>query len=731
MYVPGGRGRGRGSRGGGGGGRGRGDDWDSRDSWDRGERADRFAPQQHKQSDHAAGWGTESYEAPRWENSSAPARDAHQAETSAAGGKLVWGPPPPSASTTAKVPDRGAPPASAWGEPTADWDAPMAPTPAGIRVPPTAGSWGGSTAEQKSPDQEKKTAEETIWPSSSKAKNVEATPTPQWAIGTPRTPHSPNQSPAQRMQTADPRRRPQVSTTASKAAGSAMSPPGEVTPSATSREMRKPEIRLLSNGVPAFVSTAGPSGSSSSKSNPFSFPTYTPAEKMEIVQEPAAHDVGREVDMTETLDTPVSPTVSNLPTTALEQWKSYTRILTKAVALSLDLAALRELSERQRALQHSAQFKEGSARSMAAANARLTRVRADTDAKLGRTKRRFDACINNLMCLPVTGPPAVGDPPRSQEIAEVDEWAGGLRAWMGGVSPVVQQHLETERARARAREEAETAARAKAVAEAARREEARERVAAVTSRTGRLEEGLTDLELQMEELQIAHINTEEIVVRVLEDRLGVSLAAPELSQRSIEEGEVPPPPPMTRAELAERCTDLDRQLKECVQRIAETQRHIEEEISKNTAKKIAYHELASEQARMELRLRDLLDKKEASSPSVQAIYEEIQALRAELEAYKEREPPPPPPVITFDQVAAHIVPILRPELYGALEDAVGAVRRGVDEALTKQQEDICLQVWQAFQPVLRLIRKVSQIQDRDPGLFMPPPPPPVQFLQPS
>lgn len=116
---------------------------------------------------------------------------------------------------------------------------------------------------------------------------------------------------------------------------------------------------------------------------------------------------------------------------------------------------------------------------------------------------------------------------------------------------------------------------------------------------------------------------------------------------------------------------------------------------------------------------------QATSTSVQDLSKdkEIHDLRAELQAYRDREPPPPPPVITFEQVAGHMLPILRPELQSALEEAVGVMVRGVDSALNKQQEDICLQVWQAFQPVMRLIQRVSQMSSRQPELFMPPPPP--------
>lgn len=72
------------------------------------------------------------------------------------------------------------------------------------------------------------------------------------------------------------------------------------------------------------------------------------------------------------------------------------------------------------------------------------------------------ACLDSLARFPVTGPPsiadpqtrrpaALADPPRSQEVADVDAWAGGLRGWMDTVRPAVQEHQEKERARIRAR----------------------------------------------------------------------------------------------------------------------------------------------------------------------------------------------------------------------------------------------------------------------------------------
>ncbi|KAH9857094.1 hypothetical protein C2E23DRAFT_856608 [Lenzites betulinus] len=712
MYVP-GFGRGRGGRGGRGG-----RDLGSQDRWATGK----GGGTQDDASSKRSGWG-DSFDAPRWgDSSSAPARGESHAETSAAGRSADWG-APPSASPTVKNTDWGAPAATGtWGEPTVIWDAPIAPPPAAVPAPPPPGSW--ATAAQQSPVPENKTTEETTSPSSS---NPAASPTLQWGMGTPHTPFSPDRSPAQRMQTADPRRRPQVTTTV-KAAGSATSPAEDTPKDATApREVRK-ELRLLSNGVPVPVTLAGASGSSSSKPNPFSFPTYSPAEKMDVVQEPSAQSTARAVDMADALDpdAPASPIVSTLPATALGQWKTYTQLFTKAVALSLELVALREQRDRYRALQHSAQFKDRSARSMAAANAQLTRIRADAEEKRVRVQRRFDACLDSLARFPVTGPPSTADPPRSQEVADVDAWAGGLRGWMDTVRPAVQEHQEKERARIWAQQQAEEEARARAEAEAAKREETRVRVAAVTSRTASLEDGLTDLEERMTNLQMTALDADKIVVRVLQERLGVSLATPTSSQLSVEEGEVPPQPPMTHSELTARCAELSRQLQECIHRSMETQQLIVDEITKNQTKKAFYHDLAADQARMEVRLHKLLEV-QATSTSVQDLSKdkEIHDLRTELQAYRDREPPPPPPVITFEQVAGHVLPILRPELQSALEEAVGVMVRGVDEALTKQQEDICLQVWQAFQPVMRLIQRVSQMSSRQPELFMPPPPPPV------
>ena len=99
---------------------------------------------------------------------------------------------------------------------------------------------------------------------------------------------------------------------------------------------------MLSWGVAAPTSIAGPSGGTS-KPNPFAFPEYKPAERMDVAREVSEGPV-RELNMMEAGDdskvnssatsranSPVSPLASmpgERPDGAITQWEQYVRYVT-------------------------------------------------------------------------------------------------------------------------------------------------------------------------------------------------------------------------------------------------------------------------------------------------------------------------------------------------------------------------------------------------------------------
>ncbi|KAI0372871.1 hypothetical protein BV20DRAFT_963295 [Pilatotrama ljubarskyi] len=677
----------------------------------------------------ASDWGPSSLGGTSWDTGNADNNATEASSSGPAQSTATWG-VPADASSSAGVPSLD------WSNPTVDWNVPPEPSTITWGQPPPSPPPAGQT----SPDQETRAAESVVWGDASR--NRDAAPS-----STPRTPRSPQRSPQRdRGPPPDPRRRPSLSTTpSSQTAGAAASPSDEVAAAVVSRESRREETCTLSWGVPVPVSLAGPSGSSSSKSNPFSFPEYTPAEKMDVVSEPMG-DASREVNMAEVEDSsragsraasraasPAPSPVEERPNTTLGTWKRYVRILTKAVALSNELKRLNELRERQRAMQRSSQYRSAS---MVAAHAQIEKVRSENDSKLRHAQKRFDECLEKLAGFPIDGPSSSLEPISSPEIESVRQWVAEIQTWMESIRPTVQQYQDTARAIAQAKEEAEAAARAEAEARAAALQEAQSRAASAIAAAEELEEKMGDLEYRFEELRVSRPEMDEqvsVALRALEQRLGISLQAPDTVgdafDKSLEDGEVRPPPPKTRAELSKESAELQRQLTECNERLARTLKQMEAEKARNLTKDLAYHQLAVDQTEMRIKLDELSSQQEEVSKTIMHNCQELKALRQKLQEHKQREPPPLPPAVTFDELTMHILPILRPELRDALHAGLSAVRRGVDEALCKQQEDICEQVWTAFQPVLRLIASVKHMSDRQPEILMPPPPPPMQSVQ--
>ncbi|OSD08647.1 hypothetical protein PYCCODRAFT_41527 [Trametes coccinea BRFM310] len=409
------------------------------------------------------------------------------------------------------------------------------------------------------------------------------------------------------------------------------------------------------------------------------------------------------------------------------------RTLAKAVALKIDLYSLEETRQKLRALQRSPQYQSAS---MVAIHARTEKIRTEHDTKLRRTQKKFDELMERLARFPTGGPSTVLEPGTSSELEPVKNYVAQTNAWLESVGLAVQQYEERTRVEAEARREAEQRAKAEAEARAAAAEEARRQVAAVTTRADDLDEKLTDLELAFDELRVVPLDVDQVVSKLLvqvAQELDITVHLPSPPQQSQpEEGEVsptPPPPVKTEKELAEECERLERGLAECGELLNGLLRQVEDQKARNVPKDLVYHQLAADNAAMELRLQEVSRRQQDDLKIVESNRTELENLRALLQQIKDREPPPQPPAPSPDEIFAQILPIVRPELRKSMLEAVDGLRRGVDEALRKQEEDVCAQVFTACQPAMRVIQAMKNIADRQPDLLMPPPPPPVQSVQ--
>ncbi|CDO72914.1 hypothetical protein BN946_scf185002.g99 [Trametes cinnabarina] len=703
-------------------------------------------------STSSSGWGSGSFGGNAWSASSDHANTGRSATDSRGRDD------PPDAPSASFGP--------AWGPPSNDWAASASSHDPG---------WGDPTTGQPIAPaiNDKATAEADVWGDSvSKAKEPPAVPTPQWNISTPR---SPQQSP-QRERTGTTSTTTRATDTVRRAGASLVNrvarPLATATTSTTTtttasedasaialaNDMRKEEMRMLSYGVPAPTAVAGPSGTSGgtpSKPNPFAFPSYTPAEKMlDVVQEPLSTGAVREINMAEgggeasvlgssgasRANSPVPqplpvPTVEK-PSTVFSQWENYVRTLAKAVALKIDLYTLEEARQKQRALQRSSQYQSAS---LVAVHAQIEKIRGEHDLKLRRTQKKFDELMERLVRFPTSGPSTVVDPGVPPEVEEIRNYVAGINEWLEKIRPTVQEQEEKARVAAQEKREEEETMQAEAEARAAAVEEARSQVAALTTRVDDLDEKMTDLESQFEDLRVAPLDVDNVISRLLgqvAEELGITIRMPKepslSAQSQPEEGEVPvepPPPPKSEKELAEECERLERQLAECTTLLERLLEQVHDQKARNVPKDLVYHQLAADHAAMELRLQELRQRQQDDSVVIDSNRAEIANVWALLQQATDREPPPQPPLASADDVYKQVLPILRPELRRSMVEAMNELRRGVDEALSKQEEDLCAQLFAACQPAIRLIQAMKNISDRQPEMLMPPPPPPAQSVQ--
>lgn len=296
-------------------------------------------PRRQRESASSSGWGTAPITGSDWP----PADDGTGANTNAntngsgfatsswadtpTGGG--WSTPPDAGWGGSTDTGWGASTGGGWGEPSASSAGQISSAPAATSAAPFTAS-----PAQMSPDRER--ASNYIWGDpKGKGKESEATRTPhvglntpQYSNATPRTPRSPNRSPARNS-----RRKASASASASAfavaTAAAAASPTDYI---AMANEVRREDegvgMRLSRTGVfvpvVAAVATNAPNASSSRK-NPFAFPAYIPAEKMVVSRTREEESVVADVDMGEAEgDSPESSASErDIPSDLLHKWKDY------------------------------------------------------------------------------------------------------------------------------------------------------------------------------------------------------------------------------------------------------------------------------------------------------------------------------------------------------------------------------------------------------------------------
>ena len=298
----------------------------------------------------ASAWGSMPIGGSAWDDGS-DAQAGTSATANASAG--AW---PGGASSSAPAADPGASSSTTgeWGAGQSDWGTASLSIAWGSRgaSPPVAGGWGsGSGSGMKAGhgwgDSPKKVSEckdstrssfAEPAPDKGKAREVAMESpvtssrqvgfhTPQLDFATPRTPRSPNRSPQDPRITQDPRRKMSMAAVPSDDQGIG---------ARAARDMRKEResMRISSLGVPVPTVNAGQEGAPSSRVNPFAFPQYTPAGRMELP--PSESEPGQvqeerpiqdeDIDMVDEAARAVSPTPQDPIHVGLtSKWRDFTR----------------------------------------------------------------------------------------------------------------------------------------------------------------------------------------------------------------------------------------------------------------------------------------------------------------------------------------------------------------------------------------------------------------------
>ncbi|RDX56546.1 hypothetical protein OH76DRAFT_1550995 [Lentinus brumalis] len=652
----------------------------------------------------------------------------------------------------------GAPTTSGWGEPSAGGWGDSAATTSGASAstsahppapaispprPPTSVPRPAPAAQQ-SPTREN--VESIIWGDrKGKGKEVVGAGTPQYGY-TPRTPRSPNRSPER-----DPRKQASSTTAAST------TPSDYIAIASTiSKEMRQEREgkRLISSGILVPIALAGDGAvSSTSKRNPFAFPAYDPPEKMDVNRHAEEEGVVNDVDMVGgrslDLDADVLE-LEDIPVSLTDQWKDYTRALVSAIRSNMDMKALRETRAQLQRLHSSRMY---ASLSQVAAHARLNKLDDEAGAKAQKAKTRFDHTIKRLTRYPLDGlPPPTDNDPRLKDAENVGSHIEAINKWMAQMRISVEEYKETiERAEAAQRrveeenrriEEERKCAAAEAVTQAEKLRVAQQWVPITSTRKamveieetfGKLEERVTDLEYDFNHMREKTPSAGDVVFQRLVE-LGFCKSTEAMSevlarQKSLEEGEMPFEPPLrpkSNEELTDECERLEKLLEGYTAVVQHGQQQLTELQERRVTRDRSYHELAADNASLTLTIKELEAAQKRQNDMLAQSDKDIARLEELLERCKNERPPPPPPPPTPDEIAVQLLKTVLPELREAVKQALGKIKSGADDALLKQQEAICAQIFLTLQPAMAIVHTVKAFMDCQPEVLMPPPPPPVQ-----
>ncbi|TBU65605.1 hypothetical protein BD310DRAFT_943165 [Dichomitus squalens] len=554
--------------------------------------------------------------------------------------------------------------------------------------------------------------------------------TPQAEFTTPRTPRSPNptRSPEEPRGLQYQRRN-----TSLADSGPAASADDQAIATKVASHMRNERegLRMSSFGVPVSTASAGPAGASSSKMNPFAFPQYTPAENMQMQERGELLIEEQDTDMADETGVPAAQDQA-IPEGLKAQWKDFTRNLSRAVTLQLELRTHEDKREKQRKLQHSRAYQSGS---MVDVHRRLEKMRANTESTIAEKRKHLDACLDKLVRYPLQGLPVPSpeDNTRENELQLVRDYVSQINGWLDQIRPMVQQHQEAlkqaqemrqreeeerrkaEEEKRKAHEEAEALAKTQLdKAKWAPIDSERVLMSELKSMMENMDERVTDLECGVDDLRNEGPGVKDIVLQKLEERGYKQKSAPLRAQSSIEDGEVVPEPPRSLKELKEEVTDLRTRFEKANGDVAKSMEELEARKQRGLAQKRDYYELARDNASLSLKVDELVKADKQNAERCASNEKAIAELREMLDKHGAAQPPPIPPHPTAEDITEMLRKPLLDDLLAVAKRAVDRLKSGVEESMKTNEELICRQLFIVLQPALAMVDTVKPVIDRYP-----------------
>ena len=211
------------------------------------------------------------------------------------------------------------------------------------------------------------------------------------------------------------------------------------------------------------------------------------------------------------------------------------------------------------------------------------------------------------------------------DVREIDKYVEQIKTWMQQMQPFIDKFGEDVRNAQEARQRVEDEnlritderrqAEADAAALAARELHATKwvpinslckKMDEMDAELGGLDERVTDLEMEIDRVREEAAEVKEVVtLRLVE----LGYLQPDASARdafarmSVEDGEVPfepPPPPKSNEELTEECEQLVKRLAAYHELVVQGLQQIDEWRQRNITKERSYHELAADNANLQL-----------------------------------------------------------------------------------------------------------------------------------